>query len=70
VEPGCLGLRQHLLRRPEAGTKSRLVRYGSVSAISTISSLAVLGVPVGVIGGPSVWANVMATIPERSPYAG
>jgi putative flippase GtrA len=40
---------------------SRVVRYGSVSAISTVISLVILGLLVGVVGFPATWANVIAT---------
>jgi putative flippase GtrA len=40
----------------------RLVRYGSVSAISTATSLVILGVLHGVVGMTSVLANVFATV--------
>jgi putative flippase GtrA len=39
----------------------RLVRYGSVSAIATVTSLIVLGVLVGLARFPAIWANVIAT---------
>jgi putative flippase GtrA len=39
----------------------RLIRYGSVSAISTATSLTILGVLVGVLSFPAIWANVIAT---------
>jgi putative flippase GtrA len=39
----------------------RFVRYGSVSAISTVTSLVILGLLVGPIGFPAIWANVIAT---------
>jgi len=39
----------------------RLVRYGSVSAISTATSLLVLGALVGIARFPATWANVIAT---------
>jgi putative flippase GtrA len=46
----------------------RLVRYGSVSAISTLLGLALLGVLIGVFGYPAIWSNVaaigIATIPS------
>jgi putative flippase GtrA len=45
--------RQALLRR--------VLRYGSVSAISTTSSLIVLGLLVGLASFPAIWANVIAT---------
>jgi putative flippase GtrA len=37
------------------------MRYGSVSAISTVTSLSVLGILVGVVGFSAVWSNVIAT---------
>jgi putative flippase GtrA len=39
----------------------RVVRYGSVSAISTVTSLTILGVLVGVFGFSALWSNVIAT---------
>jgi putative flippase GtrA len=39
----------------------RLIRYGSVSAISTATSLTLLGVLVGLLSFPAIWANVIAT---------
>lgn len=39
----------------------RLIRYGSVSAIATATSLTILGVLVGVLSFPATWANVIAT---------
>lgn len=39
----------------------RLIRYGSVSAISTITSLIILGLLVGLARFPPIWANVIAT---------
>jgi len=39
----------------------RLVRYGSVSAISTVTGLTVLGLLVGVLGFQATWSNVIAT---------
>jgi putative flippase GtrA len=39
----------------------RLIRYGSVSAISTVTSLTILGLLVGVFDLSAIWANVMAT---------
>jgi putative flippase GtrA len=39
----------------------RFLRYGSVSAISTATSLLLLGVLVGVVGFPAMGANVIAT---------
>jgi putative flippase GtrA len=38
----------------------RLIRYGSVSAISTVTSLIVLGLLVGLASFPAIWANVIA----------
>jgi putative flippase GtrA len=45
----------------------RFVRYGSVSAVSTVTSLTVLGLLVGVFGLSAVWANVIATIVGTVP---
>lgn len=46
----------------------RLLRYGSVSVISTATSLTVLGLLVGLFAFPAIWANVIAvalgTIPS------
>ena len=42
-------------------TVRRLVRYSTVSLISTSTSLVTLGVLVGLAGTPATWANVMAT---------
>jgi putative flippase GtrA len=39
----------------------RLLRYGSVSAISTVTSLVILGICVGAFNVPAIWANVVAT---------
>jgi len=39
----------------------RLLRYGSVSAISTVTSLLLLGMLVGMVGFPATWSNVIAT---------
>jgi putative flippase GtrA len=39
----------------------QLIRYGSVSAISTTISLVILGILVGLVGVAAVWANVIAT---------
>jgi putative flippase GtrA len=39
----------------------RVLKYASVSVIATATSLAVLGVLVGLERFPSVWANVIAT---------
>jgi putative flippase GtrA len=38
----------------------RVIRYGSVSAISTVTSLTILGLLVGVFGFPPLWSNVIA----------
>jgi putative flippase GtrA len=38
----------------------RVIRYGSVSAISSVTSLTILGVLVGVLGFPALWSNVIA----------
>ena len=46
---------------PRRATLRRFVRYGSVSAVSTVTALSVLGVFVGVFGWPATWANVVAT---------
>jgi len=39
----------------------RVIRYGSVSAISTVTSLTILGLLVGVFGFSALWSNVIAT---------
>jgi putative flippase GtrA len=39
----------------------RLVKYGSVSVIATATALTVLGLLVGVLRFPAIWANVIAT---------
>jgi putative flippase GtrA len=39
----------------------RFVRYGSVSAVSTVTSLVVLGTLIGILGYPATWSNVIAT---------
>ena len=39
----------------------RLIRYGSVSAVATVTSLTVLGILVGILSFPAIWANVIAT---------
>jgi putative flippase GtrA len=52
---------------PETASQSRrtrlrrFIRYGSVSAISTTVSLVVLGVLVGGLAFPAIWANVIST---------
>jgi len=38
-----------------------LIRYSSVSAISTTISLVILGILVGLASFPAIWANVIAT---------
>jgi putative flippase GtrA len=40
---------------------AKLLRYAAVSAISTATSLTVLGVLVGLVNAPAGWANVAAT---------
>jgi putative flippase GtrA len=45
-------------RRPSI---AKLARYGSVSAVSTATGLAVLGILAWVVGLPAAWANVVAT---------
>lgn len=44
-----------------SGPLRRLLRYASVSVVSTATGLTVLGLLVGVAGVPAVWANVVAT---------
>jgi putative flippase GtrA len=39
----------------------RIMRYGSVSVVSTITSLTILGALVGGFGFPALWSNVVAT---------
>lgn len=45
----------------------RLIRYGSVSAVATATSLTVLGVLVGILSFPAIWANVIATAVATVP---
>ncbi len=45
----------------------RIMRYCSVSVVSTVIGLTVLGVLVGVFGWPAVWANVVATAIALAP---
>ncbi len=54
------GLLQHAFVR-------RILRYCSVSVVSTVIGLTVLGVLVGVFGWPAVWANVVATAIALAP---
>ena len=42
--------------------RRRLIRYGSVSAISTTISLIILGILVGLASFPAIWANVIAHV--------
>jgi putative flippase GtrA len=51
--------RAWLLQHPKI---RRILRYCSVSVVSTAIGLTVLGVLVGVFGWPAVWANVMGTV--------
>lgn len=53
-----------LLRHPFV---RRILRYCSVSVVSTVIGLTVLGVLVGVFGWPAVWANVVATAIALAP---
>jgi putative flippase GtrA len=53
--PARSGLLQHPMVR-------RILRYCSVSVVSTVIGLTVLGVLVGGFGWSAVWANVMATV--------
>jgi len=48
-------------RGPRSALIRRFVRYGSVSAISTVISLVTLGILVGALGAPAVLSNVIAT---------
>jgi putative flippase GtrA len=52
-------------RRPpwsvRRATVVRLVRYSAVSLVATSTSLATLGILVGVTGLPATWSNVIAT---------
>jgi putative flippase GtrA len=56
------------LSDPQRGVIHRVLRYGSVSVISTATSFILLGVFVGILNFPAVWANVLAiaigTIPS------
>lgn len=45
----------------------RLVKYASVSVVSTLTSVTVLGVLVGVLSFPAMWANVVATAAGTVP---
>jgi putative flippase GtrA len=45
----------------------RFVRYGSVSAVSTVTSLVVLGTLIGILGYPATWSNVIATVVATVP---
>ena len=47
--------------RTRPPTLAKLFRYSSVSAVSTATGLAVLGVLVSAAGLPAGWANVVAT---------
>jgi putative flippase GtrA len=47
--------------REQGSTVARLVRYSAVSVVSTATSLAVLGILVGMAGCPAAWSNVVAT---------
>jgi putative flippase GtrA len=53
---------------PQRVSLRRLIRYGSVSTISTLTGLVLLGIFVGVLDLPAIWANVLAiaigTIPS------
>ncbi len=60
--PHCAGMTSRVrtaLRRP--GRFAQLLRYSTVSGISTVTSLTVLGVLVGLCGVDAVLANVVAT---------
>ena len=46
---------------------AKLMRYAAVSVVSTITSLTVLGVLVGVLSAPAGWANVIATTVATVP---
>jgi len=50
---------QTALHRP--GRVAQLLRYSAVSGISTVTSLTILGVLVGIFGVDAVFANVLAT---------
>jgi putative flippase GtrA len=39
----------------------RLIRYASVSVVSTATSLTILGILVGLVNAPAGWANAIAT---------
>jgi putative flippase GtrA len=49
------------LSAPQRAMVRRVIRYGSVSAISTVVGLVMLGIFIGVLGYPAIWSNVMAT---------
>ena len=46
---------------PRRTAMRRILRYGSVSAISTVTSLTILGILVGAFGFSALWSNVIAT---------
>lgn len=46
---------------------AKLMRYAAVSVVSTLTSLTVLGVLVGVLSAPAGWANVIATTVATVP---
>jgi putative flippase GtrA len=56
------------LTDPQRGVIHRVLRYGSVSVISTATSFILLGIFVGILNFPAVWANILAiaigTIPS------
>jgi len=49
------------LPQPARGRLRHLVKYASVSAVSTATSLSILALLVGVLGWPAVASNVVAT---------
>jgi putative flippase GtrA len=61
----CVTAEPSLFKRT---TSHRFVRYGAVSAISTVTSLSILGLLVGVLGFPATLSNLVAiavgTIPS------
>lgn len=62
--PSHLGALLNVVRSPITWFRThfaKLLRYAAVSVVSTITSVTVLGVLVGVLSAPAGWANVIAT---------